>query len=59
VQGALELAKGPIPLPPGIPEWISPMVCVIPAQLFMFAITRARGLDPEKPRGLSKITRAV
>jgi glucosamine--fructose-6-phosphate aminotransferase (isomerizing) len=58
VQGALELARGPIPLPPGIPEWISPMVCVVPAQLFVFSITRARGLDPEKPRGLSKITRS-
>jgi glucosamine--fructose-6-phosphate aminotransferase (isomerizing) len=56
LQGALELAKGPIPLPPNIPEWISPMVCVIPAQLFMFSITRARGLDPEKPRGLTKVT---
>lgn len=58
VQGALELAKGPLPLPPGIPEWISPMVCVIPSQLFMFAITRARGLNPEKPRRLSQIARA-
>lgn len=56
LQGALELAKGPISVPPDIPEWISPMVCVIPAQLFVFSITRARGLDPEKPRGLSKVT---
>jgi glutamine---fructose-6-phosphate transaminase (isomerizing) len=57
-QGALELAKGPIPLPAGIPEWVTPMVCIIPAQLFMFSITRARGLDPEKPRGLTKVTLA-
>jgi len=56
LQGALELARGPIPLPSDIPEWISPIVCAIPAQLFMFSITRARGLDPEKPRGLTKVT---
>jgi glucosamine--fructose-6-phosphate aminotransferase (isomerizing) len=56
VQGALELARSPIPLPAGIPEWISPIVCVIPAQLFCYHITRAKGLDPEHPRGLAKIT---
>jgi glucosamine--fructose-6-phosphate aminotransferase (isomerizing) len=56
VQGALELARSPIPLPVGIPEWISPVVCVIPAQLFCYHITRAKGLDPEHPRGLAKIT---
>jgi glucosamine--fructose-6-phosphate aminotransferase (isomerizing) len=55
-QEALELAGSPIPLPSGIPEWISPMVSIIPAQLFVFAITRARGLDPEQPRGLTKVT---
>jgi len=55
-QAALELARSPIPFPSEIPEWISPMVCIIPAQLFVFAITRARGLDPEQPRGLTKVT---
>jgi glucosamine--fructose-6-phosphate aminotransferase (isomerizing) len=57
-QGALELARSPIPLPSGIPEWISPMVSIVPAQLFVFALTRARGLDPELPRGLTKVTLA-
>jgi len=57
-QGALELARSPIPLPSGIPEWISPMVSIVPAQLFVFALTRARGLDPEQPRGLTKVTLA-
>lgn len=56
VQGALELARSPIPLPAGIPEWISPIVCIVPAQLFCFHITRAKGLDPEHPRGLAKVT---
>ena len=55
-QAILELARGPIPLPTGIPEWITPMICAIPAQLFMFSIARARGLDPEKPRGLGTVT---
>lgn len=37
-------------------EWLSPLVSVIPAQLFAYHITRARGLDTEQPRWISKVT---
>ena len=53
---ALELADVAIPLPPGTPEWISPMACITPAQLFAFHLTRVKGFDPESPRGLRKVT---
>jgi glucosamine--fructose-6-phosphate aminotransferase (isomerizing) len=46
-----------IGLPPGIPEWLRPIVSIVPAQLFAYHLTRARGLDPESPRNLSKVTR--
>jgi len=56
-EEALSLAQTPLPLPGGIPEWLSPMVAVVPGQLFALGLTQARGLDPDQPRGLQKVTR--
>lgn len=53
---ALSLAHTPIPLPPGIPEWLSPIVSIVCAQLFCYHLTRAKGFDTEAPRGLRKVT---
>jgi len=44
-----------VPLP-GVPEWLAPLVAIVPAQLFSYHLARARGLDTEKPRNLSKVT---
>ena len=41
---------------PGAPEKLSPLLGILPAQWFTLALTRAKGLDPEHPRGLRKIT---
>jgi glucosamine--fructose-6-phosphate aminotransferase (isomerizing) len=43
-------------LPAGLPEWLMPVVSIVPAQLFALHLTVARGLDPEEPRWISKIT---
>jgi glucosamine--fructose-6-phosphate aminotransferase (isomerizing) len=56
LAGALESASSPIPLPDDLPEWISPIIGIIPAQLFVYYLARAKGYDPEHPRGLAKIT---
>jgi len=56
-QEALELAHSPIEMPPGIPEWLSPLIAILPAQLFCYHLTRARGLDTESPRRLRKVTK--
>lgn len=53
---ALSLAQSPILLPAGIPEWLTPIVSILPAQLFAGHLTRAKGYDPEKPRTIGKIT---
>ena len=37
---------------------VAPLLSVIPGQLFAWALARARGLDPDSPRGLSKVTLA-
>ncbi|MGQ0505236.1 MAG: SIS domain-containing protein [Myxococcaceae bacterium] len=52
----LDRARAPLPLPTGVPEWLSPMVCVVPGQLWALALARARGLNPDQPRGLTKVT---
>jgi glucosamine--fructose-6-phosphate aminotransferase (isomerizing) len=43
-------------LPPSVPEWLSPLVSVVPGQLFAGALAQSSGQDPDHPRGLSKIT---
>jgi len=54
---ALEMAQTPIPLPAGIPEWVSPIITVMPGQLFALGMALAKGFDPDHPRGLRKVTR--
>jgi len=54
--GILARARTQLPLPTGAPEWVSPMVAVVPGQLFAVALAHTRGLDPDQPRGLSKVT---
>jgi len=53
---ALALAHSPIPLPAGIPEWLSPIVSIAPAQLFVYHLTKEKGYDTESPRSLHKVT---
>lgn len=53
---ALSLAHTPLHLPADLPEWISPMVSIVPAQLFCYHLTRAKGYDTEAPRRLRKVT---
>ena len=56
VPDVLALAQVPIPLPTGIPEWLTPLVSIVAAQLFTYHLTRAKGYDTERPRGLQKVT---
>jgi glucosamine--fructose-6-phosphate aminotransferase (isomerizing) len=56
-QSALDLAHTPLTLPEDLPEWVSPIPAIIPAQLFCYYLTRSKGYDTEDPRGLSKVTR--
>jgi glucosamine--fructose-6-phosphate aminotransferase (isomerizing) len=46
----------PVPAPPF--PLLSPLVTVIPGQLFAWALAQAKGLDPDRPSGLSKVTLA-
>jgi glucosamine--fructose-6-phosphate aminotransferase (isomerizing) len=46
-------------LAPTVPEWLSPLVYIIPAQLFACRLALKRGLNPDTPRGLNKVTMTV
>ena len=52
----LEQADVPLPLVPGVPEWLSPLVAVVPGQLAAIRLARLRGSDLDRPLGLSKVT---
>jgi glucosamine--fructose-6-phosphate aminotransferase (isomerizing) len=57
--GARAVGTSSIALPAGVPEWLRPMVSIVPAQLFAYHLTIAKGLDPDAPRNLSKVTRTT
>jgi glutamine---fructose-6-phosphate transaminase (isomerizing) len=59
---ALALAATPLPLAaadPPIPEWLSPVTAIMPGQVLALRLAEAKGLDPDLPRGLRKVTRTL
>ena len=47
----------PLPAGAGLPPWLAPIASIVPAQMFTWHLARARGLDTEQPRLISKVTR--
>jgi glucosamine--fructose-6-phosphate aminotransferase (isomerizing) len=43
-------------LPAGLPEWLRPIATIVPGQLLALHLAVARGLDPETPRWIRKVT---
>jgi glucosamine 6-phosphate synthetase-like amidotransferase/phosphosugar isomerase protein len=41
---------------PALPEHLAPLALAVPGQLLAEALARARGIDPDAPRGLRKVT---
>ncbi|CAN5444415.1 SIS domain-containing protein [soil metagenome] len=46
-------------LPEEIDEFLSPIPFIVPAQLFAALLSEAKGLDPDAPRSLSKVTKTI
>lgn len=42
-----------------VEEWLSPIPAIVLGQLFTYHLALAKGLDPDSPRGLSKVTRTL
>ena len=56
VQAVLRRAHTRFALVPRVPEWLSPLTAVVPGQAAAMRLTELRGLDLDRPRGLSKVT---
>lgn len=53
---ALSLAQVPLTIPNDVPEWLSALVSILPAQLFAYHLTLAKGYNTEQPRSIRKVT---
>jgi glucosamine--fructose-6-phosphate aminotransferase (isomerizing) len=56
LEGKVEGQDHFIPVPPGLPEWLSPIAATLPGQLLAYHLSIARGFDPDQPRVLNKVT---
>jgi glucosamine--fructose-6-phosphate aminotransferase (isomerizing) len=56
---AAEMCTRSIIMPREIDEFLAPIPYIIPAQLFAALLAEAKGLDPDAPRSLSKVTRTL
>ena len=48
-----------VPMPAEITEFLAPIPYIVPGQLFAALLAEAKGLDPDTPRSLSKVTRTL
>ncbi len=53
------LSSRSIRLPKELDEFTSPIPFIIPAQLFAAYLSEAKGIDPDAPRSLSKVTKTL
>jgi glutamine---fructose-6-phosphate transaminase (isomerizing) len=55
----LEGAAFALPVPEAPSPILAPLLSVVPGQLFAAALAQAKGLDADRPVGLTKVTRAL
>ena len=53
---ALAIASRPLPVSCEVDELLSPIVYILPGQLWACHLARCRGRNPDSPRGLTKVT---
>jgi glucosamine--fructose-6-phosphate aminotransferase (isomerizing) len=42
-----------------IDEFLSPIPFIVPAQMFAALLSAAKGINPDEPRSLSKVTKTI
>jgi glutamine---fructose-6-phosphate transaminase (isomerizing) len=52
----LTLADTPLALVRRVPEWLSPLLAVVPGQVAAIRLATLRGVDVDHPAGLTKVT---
>ncbi len=55
-EEVLKLAQARFPIPDKVPEWLAPVLSVVPGQFLALYLSLAKGINPDVPRGLSKVT---
>ena len=55
--GFLATVQTAFPLVPDLPEWLGPLLTVVPGQVAAVHLAKLRGADIDSPIGLTKITR--
>ncbi len=58
-RAAAETGARIIRLPQRIHELYTPIPYIIPAQMFVACLAAQKGLDPDRPRTLTKVTRTM
>ena len=58
-EGALADARIPLRLPAGAPEWLSPLITILPGQLLAMYLAAARDYNIDQPRGIHKVTETI
>lgn len=53
---ALDAATVALPFATGLPEWLTPLVAVLPGQRFALQLTIEKGFNVDQPVGLHKVT---
>lgn len=53
------LSSRSLAMPAGLDEFLSPIPFIVPGQLFAAYLAAAKGLDPDAPRSLSKVTKTI
>ena len=54
-----KLSPNSLVLAAEIDEFLSPIPFIVPAQLFAAFLSTSKGLDPDAPRSLSKVTKTI
>jgi len=58
-QTLINMADDYLLLPETLPEVITPFATVVFGQIFAYHLARAKGLDPNQPRNLKKVTQTL
>ncbi len=55
----LDQARTAFKLPVTVPEWLSPIVSIVPGQILAMSLAHVRDYNVDRPRGLRKVTETV
>jgi glucosamine--fructose-6-phosphate aminotransferase (isomerizing) len=55
----LRYTRWALAVPGGLPEELTPHVYAVPAYQLSYHLALRKGLDPDRPRGLRKVTRVL